>query len=189
MNETWLPVKDYEGLYEISNLGNIRSLKRHSTSGKVLTPSMSRKRKGYLQVTLSKNDVHETKTIHRMVAKAFIPNPNELQEVNHKDGNKLNNCAENLEWVTREENTEHAIKMGLRKPMFNNPLRSFPVNQYSLDDKFIKSYPSMREAERQTGVRHKAISECCTGKNKSAGGYKWLTANVEDKKAVEDLLK
>ena len=173
MNEIWLPVKDYEGLYEVSNLGNVRSLKRKTTSGKMLITSPDRKRNGYLKLTLSKNDVQKNVLVHRLVACAFIPNPKQLKEVNHKDGNKMNNCVDNLEWVTREENTSHAIKTGLRKPIFNNPLRSFPVNQYSIDGALVNSYPSMREAERQTGVRHKGISDCSIGKRESAGGYKW----------------
>ena len=171
MNEIWKPIKGYEGLYEVSNFGNVRSLKRNTTEGKVLKQGWHTR--GYSNVSLSKGNNHKTRSIHRLVAETFIPNPNNLPEVNHKDGNKKNNCVENLEWVTRIENVLHSMETGLKKPIFNNPLRSKAVNQYSLDGILLQTYPSTGEAERQTGVRHGNISKCCNRQTPTAGGYKW----------------
>ena len=184
MNETWKPISGYEGLYEVSNLGNVRSLKRANTNGRVLKQGW--RPNGYLIVSLSKNNRQKTKLTHRLVAEAFIPNPNRLSEVNHKDGNKENNCVDNLEWVTRMDNVKHSIETGLKKPVFNNPLRSKVVNQYSVDGKLLHTYPSTGEAERQTGIRHGNISKCCNGKTPTAGGYVWEYAEELRKLKVEE---
>ena len=184
MSEIWKPIRDYEGLYEVSNLGNVRSLKRNTTNGKVL--KQGGRPNGYLIVTLCKNNKHKTRTIHRLVAEAFIANPNSLPEVNHNDGNKKNNCIDNLEWVTKEENTQHAINTGLRKVIFNNPLRSKMVNQYSLNGTLLHTYPSTGEAERQTGIRHGNIVKCCNGQTPTAGGYKWEYAEDLRKLKVQE---
>lgn len=184
MNEIWKPIRGYEGFYEVSSLGNVRSLKRATTNGKVL--KQGRRPNEYLKVTLCKNNNHKTRAVHRLVAEAFIPNPNNLPEVNHKDGNKRNNSVENLEWVTREENVWHSMEVGLRKPIFNNPLRSKAVKQYSLDGILLHIYPSTGEAERQTGIRHGNIVKCCNRQTPTAGGYKWEYAEELRKLKVSD---
>lgn len=107
--EKWLPVKGYEGLYEVSDMGRVRSLKRATTHGVVLIPKQTKK--GYLRVTLSKNNQKATKTVHRLVAIAFIDNPENKAEVNHKNGVRTDNRVSNLEWVTRSENELHAYKV------------------------------------------------------------------------------
>ena len=126
MEEIWRSVKGYEGLYEISNLGNFRGLPRKLTqknghpyyvTGKDIKGCISPVT-GYRVVSLSDSETKKLKSIHRLVAIAFIPNPLNKPEVNHIDGNKLNNRVDNLEWVTSSENQIHAHKIGLQPEMF-----------------------------------------------------------------------
>lgn len=111
--EIWKDIRDYEGIYKISNLGNIKSLPREHVKGKLLNPA--RNNRGYLRVALSVKGRVRYDSVHRLVAETFIPNPKNLPEVNHIDGNKLNNKVENLEWTTKSQNQIHAYKTGLRK--------------------------------------------------------------------------
>lgn len=111
--EFWKDIRGYEGIYQISNLGKIKSLHRDCTKGRILNPAKNNR--GYLRLGLSGNGKVRYDSVHRLVAEAFIPNPKNLPEVNHIDGNKLNNRVENLEWVTKGENQVHAYKTGLRK--------------------------------------------------------------------------
>lgn len=111
--EVWKDIRGYEGIYQISNLGRIKSLHRDCRNGRILNPAKNNS--GYLRVALSNNGKIRYDSIHRLVAEAFISNPKKLPEVNHIDGNKLNNSVENLEWVTKGENQIHAYKTGLRK--------------------------------------------------------------------------
>ena len=106
--EIWKPVKGYEGLYEVSNMGSVRN----SKTGKLKIPQLMKR--GYVQVLLWTNHQAKGFTIHRLVAEAFLPNPNNFSDVNHKDGNKQNNSVDNLEWCTRSYNLKHAYKNGLR---------------------------------------------------------------------------
>lgn len=103
--EEWRAVTGYEGLYEVSNLGNIINVKRN----RLLRPGYVY---GYQSVSLSKHNIRCTKRLHRLIAKAFIPNPENKPAVNHIDGNKANNAVSNLEWVTDKENTHHAMSLG-----------------------------------------------------------------------------
>lgn len=111
--EVWKDVLGYEEIYQISNLGRIKSLHRDRIEEKILNPAKNNR--GYLRLGLSGNGKVRYDSIHRLVAGAFIPNPKNLPEVNHIDGNKLNNGVENLEWVTKGQNQIHAYKTGLRK--------------------------------------------------------------------------
>lgn len=113
MEEIWKPIKDYEGCYEASNLGRIRSLDRWVSNGKgirlakgkVLHPTP--KHHNYLTVLLSKDGVKKRRHVHRLVAQAFIPNPDDLPQINHKDENPINNCVDNLEWCTAKYNNNY----------------------------------------------------------------------------------
>ena len=107
--EKWKLIKDYKGLYKVSSLGRIKSLSRKTTNGGILKQNKSR---FYLSVCLSKEGYLRTFSVHRLVAKHFIPNPKDKPYVNHKDGNKFNNKVENLEWTTPSENKIHAVKNG-----------------------------------------------------------------------------
>ena len=118
-NEVWKPIEGYEGIYDVSNYGRVKSLQltihNSGTKGgvytireKILTPRVNEKRNGYCEISLHKNGQEKRFKVHRLVATAFISNPQHLPEVNHKDGNKLNNSVSNLEWVTSKQNKEHA---------------------------------------------------------------------------------
>lgn len=118
--EEWRDITGYEGLYQVSNLGRVRSLDRYVESkiicksfikGKILNTSFQKN--GYVVITLSKSGKRKQFKIHRLVAQAFISNFENKPEVNHKDGDKTNNCSDNLEWVTRKENNQHAFDTGL----------------------------------------------------------------------------
>ena len=173
-SEIWKPIKDYEGLYEVSSLGRIKSMpKKFIRNGavthfeeKILTPSDSH---GYRSVVLTKNGIHKTHSVHRLVALAFIQNPNNYTQINHKDENKSNNRVENLEWCTPHENTEHYHKT-LRngKPMYNQK-----ACLQIIDGEVIAEYKSLNEASRRTGVSVSNIYCCCIGKTTTAGGYQW----------------
>lgn len=118
MNEIWKSIVGYEGLYEVSNLGNVKSLDKVDTlgrfrKGKIMSQSLHKD--GYLQLSISKNGVSSKKLIHRLVAEAFLEKVNGKDKINHIDGNKLNNSVINLEWCTDKENSEHAWKHGLNK--------------------------------------------------------------------------
>lgn len=116
MQEVWKDIKGYEGLYQISNLGNVKSLKRKSLNFKCEKDKIlinCKTSQGYEKVMLCKNKQVKNQMIHRLVAKAFIPNPNNLLEINHIDGDKTNNKVSNLEWCTRSENIKHAYELGL----------------------------------------------------------------------------
>ena len=119
-NEIWRDIKGYEGLYQISNLGRVKSLGRKSYSNvclkdKILNPALECKN-GYKRVCLCKDGKEKRIKVHRLVAQAFIPNPDNKPIINHKDGNKLNNSVDNLEWISRSDNVKHAYQIGLNRP-------------------------------------------------------------------------
>ena len=163
------PVVGYEGLYEISNKGRVRNTKRN----KLVVDRTQRK---YSKVSLYKNGVHKDFLIHRLVAEAFIPNPDNLPCVNHRDENTKNNCAENLEWCTYKYNNNYGTHLEkLSKNNMNNSKLSKPVAQYTREGVLVAIYPSLGEASRQNGFSSIFIS-CCCRKIKSyntAYGYKW----------------
>ena len=134
---------------------------------------------GYCNIELHKDGKPIMKYVHRLVAEAFVPNPDCKPQVNHKDGDKLNNHFSNLEWVTASENQRHAIGKGLHAPppmkgKFGklNPL-SKTIYQYDLNGNFIKKWESISDACRELGICHGSVSNCLHGRYKSAGGYKW----------------
>lgn len=182
--EEFRDIPGYEGLYQVSNLGRVRSIKRtiphlsgHRTiEDRILIPSINPY--GYYQTGLSKDFKCLKITLHRLIAKAFIPNPYNKPQVNHIDGNKLNNSIDNLEWCTQRENMLHASKMGLMgtpnkgRTGINNHL-SKSVVQMNISGDIIAIFDAIMDAERATGIYHSSISAACLGKNKTAGGFKW----------------
>ena len=155
--EEWKKIDDYEN-YEISSFGQVRSLNYN----KVKILICSEDTDGYLRIGLYKNSKGKTFRIHRLVATAFIPNPENKSQVNHIDGNKQNNRLENLEWNTAIENIIHAYKTGLKKD-------NKPVLQYDMNMNFIKEFSSGLEAGRELKLFH--ISDVCNGKYKQTKGF------------------
>lgn len=179
MMEIWKSVVGYEGLYEVSNMGRVKSLPRPRCQGRILKPHIN---KGYEYVHLCKNGKPYYAKIHRIVADAFLDAvPNKIH-VNHIDGNKLNNSVENLEWCTSSENLKHARENGLNiTTALNNPYTSKAIEMISSDG-IIKTFPSFMEAERQTGIKRQSIYLCCMNKkgHHTAGGYAWRYAKDGD---------
>lgn len=168
MQEIWKDVVGYEGLYKISNLGNIQSL-YHNCNNKSHKSLKYITTHGYYRINLTKNKKQKKFFVHRLVAQAFIFNPNNYPQVNHIDGNKLNNSVSNLEYCTQSHNIKEAYRLKLMKP------RKLKVNQYDLSGNFIKMWNSIKDVEIFYNNRH--ISDCCKGKRKTAGGYIWRYAN------------
>ena len=159
IKEYWKPVVGYEGLYMVSNFGRVKSFRFGKERIMKLVPN----RCGYLCVNLYKNNIKKSYKVHRLVAEAFLPNPYNLTEVNHRDENKLNNNVDNLEWCTNEYN----INYGTRTERYSKP-----VLQYTLDGEFVGEWPSARECGRN-GFNQGSVSACCRGELKTHKGYIW----------------
>lgn len=168
-NEVWKDVVGYEGLYQVSNLGRVKSL----WFGKERILKLGRNIFGYLTVGLHKNEQQKTCKVHRLVAQAFIPNPNVLPEVNHKDENKTNNSIENLEWCDTKYNSNYGTRNQRISEKCTNGKCSKPVLQYTLDGKFVKEWKSTRDIKRNLGYDQSHISKCCNGKIKSSYSFIW----------------
>lgn len=170
-NEQWKVIKGFELLYQISNYGRIFSHNRR----KILRLS---KASGYWGVNLYKKQngkrVRIFYSAHRLLALAFIPNPENKPQINHKDGNKLNLKLSNLEWNTSSENTQHAYNNGLTrlKTGANSP-NAIPIDQYTKDGEFIKMWGGATCVLNELGINKSNIIQCCKGNVKSAGGYVW----------------
>ena len=162
--EIWKPVVGYEGLYEVSNWGRIKSIKFGKE--RILNPGTNSC--GYLHVGLYKNGKRKIFLVHRLVAEAFIPNPNNLPCINHKDENKLNNSVENLEWCNSKYNNTY----GTRIERISKKL-SKPVLQYTLDGVFVREWPSTMQAEREGGFNQAHIWMCCKGEQKTHKNFIW----------------
>lgn len=172
MEEIWKDIKGYEGMYQISSLGRIKALERWVTRKdgrlnhypeKIMTPKISYN--GYMRIGLWKNGKVKNCLVHRLVAATFIPNPNHLPQVNHKDEDRTNNIYTNLEWCSSSYN----INYGHRNDYFN-----IKVNQYDLDGNFIKTWDGARQAGSAIGHPATNITRCCRKRGiKTAYGYKW----------------
>lgn len=178
--EVWRDVVGYEGMYLVSNKGNVISIPRfvegHYTEYLIEGKTLKKKidKKGYERVYLSVHNEDKWIPVHRIVAKAFIPNKMNKPQVNHKDGNKLNNNVENLEWCTNGENQKHAYAMGLNKVTGRAGRKKVPVIMIDLKTrKELGTYESITAASKQTGVCAENIKKVLKGERSHAGGYWW----------------
>lgn len=173
--EIWKTINNYPN-YQVSNLGNVRSVyvstdKNNRYFKKNKTNIMYRQlrprydKDGYIMVCLYKDKKYKNFRLHRLIAEMFIPNPNNYPEVNHEDGNKQNNCVDNLKWCTTSENQLHSCYV------LKNNIKS--VVQYDLNGNFIKKWESIRHASRCLNIPHNGIVANCKGKQKTSGGYTW----------------
>jgi len=162
MNEIWRDAIDYEGIYQISNLGRVRTIKN-----KIL--AIGHYPNGYCYANFTSNGKRTTQLIHRLVAKAFIPNTENKPEVNHKDEDITNNKIDNLEWMTSKENANY----GTRNERCALPQR-IKVVQLTLNNMFVKLYDSCTEASQFMNVGRECISRTCKGKQKKCNGYKFM---------------
>lgn len=195
MQEIWKDINDYEGSYQVSNYGNIRSLTRKvnkwdgekTIKGQLIKQELNNS--GYYKVSLYKSQKYKHFYIHRLIATHFISNPENKPCVNHINGIKADNMAENLEWCTRSENSKHAFKLGLLKchlPSMKgvhgyNHQSSKPVLQYDLNGNFIREFPNAMEIKRELGFSNSYISSCCNERYKKAYGFIWKFKTLPSK--------
>ena len=161
--EEWRPIKGYEGLYEVSNFGRVKSLCAGRWKSTMLRKPQLTKN-GYKAVMLRKSGNVQLITIHRIVATAFLDNPDGLREVNHKDEDKTNNHVDNLEWCTRKYNQN-----------YNEHYKIYykPVIQLTKDGTEVGRYESLKAAQEATGVLSSYISGALRGRQRTAGGFRW----------------
>ena len=160
MQEYWRDIKGYDGLYQVSNYGRIKSFIRYN-DGRIIKQCIGRR---YWKVILYKDKKEKCLFVHRIVAKAFIPNPLNKEQINHKDGNKLNNKVSNLEWCSREENMDHARANGLINSKKVLKIKNGVV---------VCKYDSAYQAAKMNKLSYPNIWYCLNGKQKTAGGYEW----------------
>lgn len=191
MLEIWKDIKGYEGLYQVSNKARVKGLRRvrvnNYGSYSVVDETILKLRisNGYYSVGLCKDGIQVQFYVHRLVADAFIPNPDNLPVVNHKDENKLNNLIwvdddgtvdyekSNLEWCTQEYNINYGTRNKRVGNRNINGKKSIKVLQYDLNGNFIKEWPSAMEIQRQLGYNNVTIRRCCNGLTKSAYNQIW----------------
>lgn len=181
MEEIWRDIAGYEGLYQVSNLGNVRTLNYHLQKGNVQNMKQQIVKGPYCIIELSnKNRGHTKRTIyyvHRLVAEAFPEICGyyfDGAECNHKNENGLDNRAENLEWLTPKENNNYGTRLARSlETKKKNGKRNIPIIQLNLDGSFVREWKSGTIAEEELGFRQGHIASCCSGKRGSCSGYKW----------------
>lgn len=183
--EIWKRVAEFEQ-YEVSNYGRVRSLDKRDAwgrlrKGKVLRPFHDTG--GYMQVCLRQNGKQCNKNVHRIVAKAFIDNPEGLPEINHKDENIENNRVDNLEWCTRLYNARYGTFQKRAHITLGKPVKQIKAGRV------VAVFPSTLEAGRKTGVNHGSISRCCSGGQKTSGGYSWEWLNEAEAEKLRSELR
>lgn len=183
--EEWKTIDGYED-YQVSNFGRVKSLGNNKKrKEKILKPINN---KGYQRVHLCKDGKRKLFRVHRLVAMAFIPNPNNYTEVNHIDECKTNNHVDNLEWCTDEYNSNYGTRnerlskalRGENSPMFGKFGKDCPnskqVIQLTLDGEVVRKWDCITDVKRELGINHSHIGSCCSGKRKTSNGYKWCYA-------------
>lgn len=182
MEEIWKDIVGYEGLYQVSNLGRVKSLPRlhkyvhgyYMTKEKILSPRVCGKQREYLAVALNVDGKTKQYKIHRLVATAFIPNPYGYNEINHKDENKGNNKVGNLEWCSRSYNVNYGCRIEKQRKALIKP-----VVAYSKSNKFVREFNSIVDASKFAKVDATNISRACKKEGRISGGYLWKYKNIE----------
>lgn len=184
MQEVWKDVVGYEGLYQVSNYGEIVNSKTHKTIKSEVC-------KGYQRVNLYNKGKYRHHLIHRLVATAFIENEYNHKCINHKDENKINNYFENLEWCNHKYNANYGTrnqrisisKIGKKRKPFTESAKTNigiahhkQVNQFDVKNNYIETYESVKEAGTKNSIDNSAITKVCKGKKKTAGGFVWQYA-------------
>lgn len=177
--EIWKPINGYVGMYEISNMGNVKSvdrigfqrnkfdrLSKYMFKGRHL--KIQTQKNGYQTIDLSKNGKHERFLIHRLVAEHFLEHADGKDYINHIDSNPRNNHVDNLEWCTQSKNIKYSYEQGRKIPPHQRK-----TGQFDIDGNLIKIWKSQTEAQRVLGIPQANIFKVCSGQRKSAGGYKW----------------
>lgn len=187
--EVWKDIPDFENMYRVSNLGRVKSLQRFRKGNRNNSTVVNERilkqkidKYGYCCISLSKNSKMKYFTVHRLVALMFVVNPNieKFNQVNHKDGDKLNNGSDNLEWCDGFHNQQEAIRLGLRGGKSYRPrVDSCPINQFHKDGSLVKNYKNLAEAERISGIKKTAISNNLNGRSKSSGGFVFVYGEKE----------
>ena len=174
--EIWKDIEGYEGKYQVSNMGRVKSLyiRFKETGGKIIKPRISKD--GYPVINLFHKGTEKHKILHRLIAQAFIPNPENKKQVNHKDGVKTNNTLENLEWVTNQENMDHAYRTGLNKSFRENHGR-YLGNICGYDENGLKvvEFCGFKDMVNK-GYRHQGVYDCVNGKKKTYKGLLYKRA-------------
>lgn len=188
MEEIWKDIDGYNGNYQISNLGRVRS-KKHRVKNyirggcntddyKILTQYVSRKT-GYSQIVLSRNYSEKLYLVHRLVATYFIPNPENKRTVNHKNGIKTDNRVDNLEWMTHKENIKHSFDNGLQPECYWNGKfgekhsTSKNILQFDINGCLIKEWSCISDAAREFNINSSGITHCAKGHRKTCAGFIW----------------
>ena len=182
MEEIWKDIEGFEGLYQVSNMGRVKSLgngKSNNSKERILKPGKNSN--GYLHVILYKDGIKKDCTVHQLVGNAFLSNPQSYKELNHRDEDKTNNCANNLEWCSKSYNNNYGTRnKRIAEKLTNNQKISKPVIAIDVRTGLILEFASSREAERETGIAQSSIIKCCKGKMNSCGGFYWMYKNNND---------
>lgn len=174
MEEVWKDIQNYEGLYQVSNLGSVKSF--YYGKEKILRPGKTHY--GYLEVNLRMNNTSSMKKVHRLVCEAFLSNPENKTQVNHINGIKTDNRLDNLEWCTNSENQKHSFSILGRKSVNygkfgSDNSKSKVIIRYTINNEYIDEFNGCYDAERKTGINKSNINQCCLYKRNSAGGFIW----------------
>ena len=182
-NEIWRDISEFKGFYQISNMGRVRRIADYSNQNshwKLKEPRILNNRvssTGYLRVVLSINGKHYDRYIHRLVANEFVDNPYGYKEVNHLDGDKTNNKADNLEWCTRSQNNSHAYKIGLKQVSgCCGKLKKKVAQIDTKTNKITRIFESIDSVSKEFNCNHSSVTNCCMKRFKTLKGFKWRFA-------------